>query len=69
MTVSHDGGLSTTYGGFVATVRVGDRVALGARLGAVAGRGVLDWGARRGGHYVDPLRLLGGLRVVLVPVR
>lgn len=69
VTVTHGDGLATTYGGFAATVRAGDRVGLGARLGAVGDRARLDWGARRDGRYVDPLLLLGGWRVALVPVR
>lgn len=69
VTVAHGDGLSTTYGGFASSVRSGDTVALGAPLGTVTDRARLDWGARRDGRYVDPLRLLGGWRVVLVPVR
>lgn len=69
VTVAHDGGLSTTYGGFASTVRRGQSVALGTPLGTVTDRARLDWGARRDGRYVDPLHLLGGWRLVLVPVR
>ncbi|HSJ45294.1 MAG TPA: peptidoglycan DD-metalloendopeptidase family protein [Euzebyales bacterium] len=68
VTVTHDRGLSTTYGGFASSVRIGDAVALGAPLGTVTERARLDWGARRNRGYVDPLRLLGGWRPVLVPV-
>jgi murein DD-endopeptidase MepM/ murein hydrolase activator NlpD len=68
VTVAHDGGLSTTYGGFASSMRTGDPVALGASLGTVTERARLDWGARRDGRYVDPLRLLGGWHPVLVPV-
>ena len=69
VTVAHGDGLSTTYGGLASTVRRGDPVALDTPLGTVTDRARLDWGARRRGRYVDPLHLLGGWRLVLVPVR
>jgi murein DD-endopeptidase MepM/ murein hydrolase activator NlpD len=69
VTVAHADGLATTYGGFVPSVQAGDHVGLGARLGMAGDRARLDWGARRDGRYIDPLLLLGGWRVVLVPVR
>lgn len=69
VTVAHADGLTTTYGGFVATARAGDAVALGAPIGSVGDRARLDWGARRDGRYIDPLLLLGRRGVVLVPVR
>lgn len=69
VTVDHGTGLSTTYGGFAVTVRRGDRVTLGAPLGRATGRARLDWGARRDGGYVDPMGLLGGWEVRLVPVQ
>lgn len=69
VTVTHADGLATTYGGFVPSVQAGDHVGLGARLGRAGDRARLDWGARRDGRYIDPLLLLGGWRVVLVPVR
>jgi murein DD-endopeptidase MepM/ murein hydrolase activator NlpD len=68
LTVEHADGLLTTYGGFVATVRAGDRVDLGAPLGRAGRRGRLDWGARRNGAYIDPLALLGTGRIRLVPL-
>ena len=67
VTVDHGDGLETTYGGVAPEVSAGARVATGQRLGRVrAGRRVLDWGARAGGDYLDPLGLLGGWRVRLV---
>lgn len=69
VTVTHGDGLSTTYGGLDPSVRRGDAVALGTPVGTVTDRARLDWGARHRGRYVDPLHLLGGWRVVLVPVR
>jgi murein DD-endopeptidase MepM/ murein hydrolase activator NlpD len=68
VTVVHADGLATTYGGFVATVRAGDRVAMGTPLGHAGPRGRLDWGARRDGAYIDPLSLLGVPVIRLVPV-
>jgi murein DD-endopeptidase MepM/ murein hydrolase activator NlpD len=67
ITVRHVDGLETTYGGVAATVRAGDRVALGQSLGRIrTGRRHLDWGARLHGAYIDPLGLLAGWRVRLV---
>ncbi|HEX6256224.1 MAG TPA: M23 family metallopeptidase [Euzebyales bacterium] len=68
VTVVHAGGLTTTYGGFAATVRAGDRLDLGTPLGRAGRRGRLDWGARRDGAYIDPLGLLGARTVRLVPL-
>ena len=68
VSVEHGADLTTTYGGVAPTVRAGDRVATGAVLGRATGRH-LDWGARRRGVYIDPLGLLGGWRVRLVPLR
>ena len=68
VTVTHGGGLSTTYGGISSSAHTGDPVALGGPLGTVTDRARLDWGARRDGRYVDPLLLLGGWRLVLVPL-
>ncbi|WP_079132018.1 M23 family metallopeptidase [Streptomyces nanshensis] len=56
--------LRTTYEPVRATVRKGQRVRAGQRVGTVAAgpfhcpRGCLHWGARRGERYVDPLSLL-----------
>jgi hypothetical protein len=61
--------VTTTYGGIRVTAQVGDTLALGASLGQATRRARVDWGARRHGTYIDPLSLLGGVRVALVPVR
>lgn len=69
VTVTHDDGMSTTYGGVTAAVRAGDVVALGAVIGhSERGRMHLDWGARVGQRYVDPLGLLRVWGVRLVPL-
>lgn len=69
ITVDHGQGLETTYGGVLPDVAVGTRVTLGQRLGVMRpGRAVLDWGARVAGEHIDPLGLLAGWRVRLVPV-
>ncbi len=67
VTVDHGGGLSTTYGPLdPRSVRAGDRVESGQRLGRVAGGALhLDWGARVGDVYIDPLSLLDRWQVHL----
>lgn len=76
VTVTHDGGLRTTYEPVAATVAVGRRVARGAVLGRVTGghascrAGVpcLHWGLLRGGTYLDPLALVVAGPVRLLPL-
>jgi murein DD-endopeptidase MepM/ murein hydrolase activator NlpD len=68
VTVAHDDGLDTTYGGLEPAVRAGDRVRVGGVLGHATAAGRIDWGARHRARYVDPLGLLGGWVVRLVPV-
>lgn len=68
VTVAHGDGLRTTYGGLRPAVAAGERVVLGQALGRAAAHGVVEWGARRDGDYIDPLALLGVGRVRLVPV-
>jgi murein DD-endopeptidase MepM/ murein hydrolase activator NlpD len=67
VTVDHGGGLSTTYGPLdPRSVRAGDSVEAGGRLGRLAeGALHLDWGARVGDAYIDPLTLLGRWEVHL----
>lgn len=67
VTVDHGGGLSTTYGPLdPRLVRAGDSVEAGGRLGRLAGDALhLDWGARVGDTYIDPLSLLGRWEVHL----
>ncbi len=74
VSVEHPGGLRTTYEPVVAVVRPGDPVAAGTLLGLLAGAGghclpgCLHWGARRAAGYLDPMSLLGPVRVRLLPV-
>ncbi len=69
------GATRTTYEPVSATVRVGDVLARGQPLGTLelAGshcfpRACLHWGWRRGDTYLDPLLLVGGGPVVLLPL-
>jgi hypothetical protein len=73
--VRHAGGLETTYEPLRASVRAGVRVQAGARIGAVTAKGshcapaaCLHWGLRRGSAYLDPLSLVGGGQVRLLPI-
>ncbi|MGL5930336.1 MAG: murein hydrolase activator EnvC family protein, partial [Dermatophilaceae bacterium] len=78
VTVRHDSGLESTYEPLDVQVARGDRVSTGAPLGmlsvsagAVAHCGTavcLHLGARREASYLDPLPLLSGGRVVLLPL-
>lgn len=75
VTVTHPGGLRTTYEPVAASVRLGAPVARGAVLGRVStGHGscrrptCLHWGLLRGTAYLDPLSLLARSPVVLLPV-
>jgi murein DD-endopeptidase MepM/ murein hydrolase activator NlpD len=76
VTVTHDGGLRTTYEPVTATVRVGQAVAAGAVLGRLAaghascrpGVPCLHWGLLRGATYLDPLSLLSAGPVRLLPL-
>lgn len=79
VSIAHAGGLLTTYEPVRASVRAGQTVRRGEVIGTVeaghadcAAPGCLHWGARRGtGHdaiYLDPLALLGAVRVRLKPV-
>ncbi|HEU5158348.1 MAG TPA: M23 family metallopeptidase [Streptosporangiaceae bacterium] len=74
VTVLH-GALRTSYLPLRPAVRRGQRVAAGQRLGQVedvrghCGRVLcLHWGLRRGLAYLDPLSLLGGGTIRLLPV-
>ena len=65
----------TTYEPVTATVRVGDVLARGQPIGTLALAGshcfpaaCLHWGWKRGDTYLDPLLLVGGGPVVLLPL-
>ena len=69
------GDTRTTYEPVVASVSVGDRVARGDRLGQLVlpgshcfPRACLHWGWIRGEAYLDPLLLVGGGPVRLLPL-
>ena len=75
LTVTHPDGLRSTYEPVQASVHPGDRVTAGQVVGAIVGSGshcsptaCLHLGALRGGSYVDPLALLGPVRVRLLPL-
>jgi murein DD-endopeptidase MepM/ murein hydrolase activator NlpD len=68
--------LRTTYEPVTAAVRVGDHVGQGQRIGDLQrGRShcfprvCLHWGLLRGRTYLDPLLLVGGGPVRLLPLR
>lgn len=74
VSVSH-GDTRTTYEPVVATVGVGATVAAGDVIGVLElpgshcfPRACLHWGWRRGDTYLDPLALVGGGRVRLLPL-
>ena len=75
VSVEHIGGLRTTYEPVSPEVESGDRVAAGTLIGhldaghsACAPAVCLHWGARLpDGTYVDPMTLLTGWRVRLLP--
>jgi murein DD-endopeptidase MepM/ murein hydrolase activator NlpD len=73
--VTHAGGVRTTYEPVRPEVATGQWVRRGEEVGRLmpghegCPAGCLHWGARRGGEYVDPLRLLSTQRVRLLPWR
>lgn len=71
VTVRHGPRLDTTYGVFGdLAVHAGQPVRAGDVLGVLAADAThLDWGARSGGVYLDPLTLLVRWRLALVPTR
>ncbi|MGJ0121520.1 murein hydrolase activator EnvC family protein [Williamsia sp. MIQD14] len=78
VSVMHPDGVLTTYEPVAATVSVGTAVVRGTPLGTLDGvhpgcaDACLHWGARRGSgsaaRYLNPLALLGVVRVRLKPV-
>lgn len=76
VSVDHPGGLRTTYEPVVAMVRPGQRVSRGQVLGTLQvghpgcpGPACLHWGLRREHIYLDPLLLVRGGHVRLLPYR
>lgn len=74
VSIAH-GGLRTTYEPVIASVRAGQTVSPGERIGVVdpapghcTPRTCLHWGLLRGSAYLDPLSLLGRGPVRLLPV-
>ncbi|WP_342748629.1 M23 family metallopeptidase [Nonomuraea indica] len=73
VSIEHPGGLRTTYLPVTASVRRGQQVTRGDRLGVVAAspshcaESCLHWGLVRAPVYLDPLLLLGRSRVRLLP--
>lgn len=73
VTIDHGGGVVTTLEPVVADLDVGDLVARAAPVGRLGEGGhtppgVVHFGVRLNGEYVNPLRLLGGVpRAVLLP--
>ena len=73
VTIDHGDGLVTTFEPVTTSLRVGDAVARGDPVGAPASGGhtapgIVHFGVRWNGEYVNPLRMLGGVpRAVLLP--
>lgn len=61
------GALRTTYEPVTPTVHRGERVRVGQVIGHLDAD-VLHWGLLRGSDYLDPLALLGLMRVRLLPI-
>ncbi len=74
VSVQHPDGLRTTYEPVAALVTAGAAVRRGQPLGELAPGHpscapavCLHWGVRRGTEYLDPLRLVAGGRIRLLP--
>jgi murein DD-endopeptidase MepM/ murein hydrolase activator NlpD len=77
VTVTHDGGLRTTYEPVTAEVVVGQQVTTGTVIGFLRDEGhascrpgtaCLHWGLLRGDTYLDPLALITQGRLRLLPL-
>jgi len=77
VTVTHDGGLRTTYEPVTAEVVVGQQVTTGTVIGFLSDEGhascrpgtaCLHWGLLRGDTYLDPLALITQGRLRLLPL-
>lgn len=76
VTVTHGDGLRSSVEPVTAAVDAGTQVDAGDALGTVtpdgghcAATGCLHWGVRRGEVYVDPVALVEGGPIVLLPTR
>lgn len=73
VTIDHEDGLRTTYQPVTASVRSGQPVTSGAKLGVLESttshceESCLHWGLRRGTSYLNPLQLLGHAPTRLLP--
>lgn len=76
VSITHPGGLRTTYEPVMASVHAGDAVGIGTPIGTIGARlphcapgpaACLHWGLIRAGVYLDPLMLLGHGEVRLYP--
>lgn len=75
VSVTHASGVRSTYEPVDSTVRVGERVDRGQRIGRIgpeaghcAPAACLHLGARQGPTYLDPMNFFGARRVILLPV-
>ena len=74
VTVRHGGGLESTYEPLEQRIETGSVVGRGTVIGVVGGPGhcagspCLHLGARLGEDYLDPMLLLGRVRIVLLPL-
>ena len=74
LSITHSGGLISSYEPVTTTLRAGDPVARGQVVGEVqpghCSSPCVHFGVRLDGEYVSPLLLLGGVpRAVLLPTR
>ncbi|MER6505805.1 M23 family metallopeptidase [Nonomuraea sp. NPDC001636] len=74
VTIDHPGGLRTTYLPISASVKRGEPITTGSRLGVVQAEhghcqeSCLHWGLIQSARYLDPLLLLGHAPIRLLPI-
>ncbi|MFF4190613.1 M23 family metallopeptidase [Nonomuraea sp. NPDC001831] len=74
VTIDHPGGLRTTYLPISPSVKRGEPVTMGSRLGVVQAvhghcqESCLHWGLIQSARYLDPLLLLGHAPIRLLPI-
>ncbi|MGW2152922.1 peptidoglycan DD-metalloendopeptidase family protein [Nonomuraea sp. NPDC001699] len=74
VTIDHPSGLRTTYLPITASVKQGEPITMGARLGVVQAvqghcqESCLHWGLIQSSRYLDPLLLLGHASIRLLPI-